>query len=45
MISEHLFAIHYPETDNEAFNDAVLQYIKDSKENYLASMKKNKDKG
>ncbi|WP_068985132.1 polysaccharide deacetylase family protein [Lysinibacillus xylanilyticus] len=38
------FAIHYPETDNEAFNDAVLQYIKDSKENYLASMKKNKDK-
>ncbi|KOY84085.1 polysaccharide deacetylase family protein [Lysinibacillus macroides] len=38
------FAIHYPQTDNEAFNDAVLQYISDSKENYLASMKKNKDK-
>ncbi len=38
------FAIHYPETDNKAFNDAVLQYITDSKENYLSSMKKNKDK-
>ncbi|WP_341301451.1 polysaccharide deacetylase family protein [Lysinibacillus sp. FSL H8-0500] len=38
------FAIHYPQTDNDAFNDAVLQYISDSKENYLASMKKNKDK-
>lgn len=38
------FAIHYPETDNKAFNDAVLQYIKDSKENYLSSMKENKDK-
>jgi len=38
------FALHYPETDNKAFNDAVLQYIKDSKENYLSSMKKNKDK-
>ncbi|MFJ7369693.1 polysaccharide deacetylase family protein [Lysinibacillus sp. NPDC098008] len=38
------FAIHYPQTDNDAFNDVVLQYISDSKENYLASMKKNKDK-
>lgn len=38
------FAIHYPETDNKAFNDAVLQYITDSKENYLSSMKENKDK-
>ncbi|MBG9456980.1 1,4-beta-xylanase [Lysinibacillus sphaericus] len=38
------FAIHYPETDNKAFNDAVLKYITDSKENYLSSMKKNKDK-
>lgn len=38
------FAIHYPQTDNEVFNDAVLQYISDSKENYLTSMKKNKDK-
>ncbi|MFJ7731365.1 polysaccharide deacetylase family protein [Lysinibacillus sp. NPDC097231] len=38
------FAIHYPQTDNEAFNNAVLQYITDSKENYLTSMKKNKDK-
>lgn len=37
------FAIHYPQTDNEVFNDAVLQYISDSKENYLTSMKKNKD--
>lgn len=38
------FAIHYPQTDNDAFNDAVLQYISDSKENYLASMKKIKIK-
>ena len=37
------FAIHYPQTDNEVFNDAVLQYITDSKENYLASMKKDKE--
>ncbi|KMY30899.1 1,4-beta-xylanase [Lysinibacillus xylanilyticus] len=38
------FAIHYPETDNKAFNDAVLQYITESKENYLSSMNENKDK-
>lgn len=38
------FAIHYPQTDNKVFNDAVLQYISDSKENYLASMKKIKIK-
>ncbi|QGG49799.1 polysaccharide deacetylase family protein [Lysinibacillus pakistanensis] len=38
------FAIHYPQTDNKAFNEAVLQYISDSKETYLSSMKKNKNK-
>lgn len=38
------FAIHYPQTDNEVLNDAVLQYISDSKENYLTSMKKIKIK-
>ncbi|WP_433595773.1 polysaccharide deacetylase family protein [Lysinibacillus xylanilyticus] len=38
------FAIHYPETDNKAFNDAVLQYITESKENYLSSMNETKDK-
>ncbi|GLC88052.1 polysaccharide deacetylase family protein [Lysinibacillus piscis] len=38
------FAIHYPQTDNEAFNQAVLQYITKSKENYLLAMNKNKNK-
>ncbi|AVK82525.1 1,4-beta-xylanase [Lysinibacillus sp. B2A1] len=38
------FAIHYPQTDNKAFNEAVLQYISDSKETYLSSMKKIKNK-
>lgn len=38
------FAIHYPQTDNKAFNEAVLQYISDSKETYLSSMKKIKTK-
>jgi len=37
------FAIYYPKTDNEVFNDAVLQYISDSKESYLKSMKKDKE--
>lgn len=38
------FAIHYPQTENKVFNDAVLQYITDSKENYLSEMKKNNTK-
>ena len=37
------FAINYPQTENEAFNDEVSQYITSSKENYLQSMQKNKD--
>lgn len=38
------FAVHYPQTESEIFNDAVLQYITEAKEDYLLSMKKNKDK-
>jgi len=36
------YALHYPQTENRVFNDAVLQYITDAKENYLLAMKKNK---
>ena len=38
------FALHYPQTENKVFNDAVLQYITDAKENYLLAMAKNKNK-
>ncbi|KOS66440.1 1,4-beta-xylanase [Lysinibacillus contaminans] len=38
------FAINYPQTENETFNDEMSQYITSSKENYLNSMKKIKDK-
>ncbi|CAM5601908.1 1,4-beta-xylanase OS=Lysinibacillus sphaericus OX=1421 GN=LS41612_20760 PE=4 SV=1 [Lysinibacillus sphaericus] len=38
------FAVHYPQTESEVFNDVVLQYITKAKEDYLLSMKKNKDK-
>lgn len=38
------FAVHYPQTESEVFNDVVLQYITEAKEDYLLSMKKNKDK-
>ena len=38
------FAINYPQTENEAFNDNVSQYITFSKEEYLQSMKKAKIK-
>ncbi len=38
------FAIHYPQTENNVFNDAVIKYITDSKENYLSEMKKNDTK-
>ena len=38
------FAVHYPQTESKVFNDAVLQYIVDAKENYFSSMKKNKNK-
>lgn len=38
------FAINYPQTENEAFNDDVSQYITFSKEEYLQSMQKGQDK-
>jgi len=38
------FAVHYPQTENKVFNETVLQYITEAKDNYLSSMKKNKDK-
>lgn len=38
------FAVHYPQTESEVFNDVVLQYITKAKEDYPLSMKKNKDK-
>ncbi|MEK5330182.1 MULTISPECIES: polysaccharide deacetylase family protein [unclassified Lysinibacillus] len=38
------FAVHYPQTENKVFNETVLQYITDAKDNYLSSMKNNKNK-
>jgi len=38
------FALHYPQTENKVFNDAVLQYITNAKEDYLLAMGKNKNK-
>lgn len=38
------YAIHYPQTENEVFNEKVLQYINSSKENYLLAMQNNNNK-
>ncbi|MGE7842502.1 polysaccharide deacetylase family protein [Lysinibacillus sp. NPDC093712] len=38
------FAVHYPQTENKVFNETVLQFITDAKDNYLSSMKNNKNK-
>lgn len=38
------FAINYPQTESKTFNDEISQYISSSKEQYLKSMNKIKDK-
>lgn len=38
------YAINYPQTESKAFNDELDRYITSSKEHYLKSMKKIKDK-